>query len=156
MASEIQAERLIALVDHVLGLSTETDWFERKLNNIDPDKMVRIACGLSNAARLIDQPFGYILWGVRDDNGQIAGTDFDPNAHKAHGQPLALWLAKALKPDLNFEFHVVSHPKGRLVLMQVPAAASVPTKCENLAYIRIGEATVKLERDGFRSGHSLS
>lgn len=136
-------ERLIALVDELLRLPAETEWVEFKLDNTEPDRMGRTASALSNAAVLTDQHFGYILWGVRND-GVIVGTNFEPSTAREKQQPLQLWLSKGLRPDVNLAFHVVSHPSGRVVLLQVPAAASVPVKFNNIPYVRIGEAVVKL------------
>jgi ATP-dependent DNA helicase RecG len=138
------SDRLIALVDDLLRLPAEAEWVEFKLNNTEPERIARTACALSNAARLADHHFAYILWGIRNDDHEIIGSDFEPSTARRHGQPLLLWLAKVLKPDVSFEFHSVSHPKGRVLLLQIPAAAAVPTKYDSIAYIRIGETTPKL------------
>jgi ATP-dependent DNA helicase RecG len=137
-------DRLIALVDDLLHLPAETEWVEFKLDNRDPDRIGRTASALSNAATLAEQHFGYLLWGIRNEDHSIAGSNFEPSAEKHKGQPLQLWLSNALKPDLNFQFHVVNHPKGRIILLQFPAASSVPVKFNNMPYVRIGEAVVKL------------
>jgi ATP-dependent DNA helicase RecG len=138
------SDRLIALVDDLLRLPAETEWVEFKFNNTEPERMARTASALSNAARLADQHFAYILWGIRNEDHEIIGSDFEPSTTRRQTQPLLLWLARALKPDVNFEFHSVPHPKGRVLLLQIPAAVSVPTKYDSIAYIRIGETTPKL------------
>ena len=43
-----------------------------------------------------------------------------------------------------FQFRVVNHPKGRVVLMEIPTATSAPIQFDGTAYIRIGSATPKL------------
>lgn len=137
-------ERLIALVDDLLRLPAETEWVEFKNNNTEAERIGRTSCALANAAALADQHYGYLLWGIRDHDRAVVGTNFEPSTAREKQQPLQLWLSNALKPDLNFEFHVVPHPQGRVVLLQFPAGSAVPIKFNNIPYIRIGEAVVKL------------
>jgi ATP-dependent DNA helicase RecG len=65
------SDRLIALVDDLLRLPAETEWVEFKFNNTEPERMARTASALSNAARLADQHFAYILWGIRNEDHEI-------------------------------------------------------------------------------------
>jgi ATP-dependent DNA helicase RecG len=99
---------------------------------------------ISNAARLSGEICGYVVWGIDDDNHKVVGTQFRPSAEKARGQPLEFWLASCISPDLNFSFKDVPHPGGKVVILEIPAAATVPTKFRNISYIRIGPATPKL------------
>lgn len=140
----MNGQRVIDLVDDLLALQDETTWVEFKRNNTDPEMIgVRISA-LSNAARLDGQHTAYMIWGVADETRIIVGTTFQPDAHKAHGQVLSLWLANALSPSIAFRFHVVEHPKGRLVLLEIPAATATPVAFNRIAYLRIGSATPKL------------
>lgn len=53
-----------------------------------------------------------MLWGVDDASHAVIGTDFNPEAHKTHGQVLQLWLANSLQPSIAFSFRVIDHPEG--------------------------------------------
>lgn len=136
--------RLIDLVDDLCRLPSETGWVEFKMNNTDPDRIGRTVSALSNSARLADKPFGYMVWGVEDGAQRVKGTKFEPGREKQGNQPLEFWLAGALSPRLAVQFISIDHPEGRVVLLEIPAAHSVPVKYRDIAYVRIGEATPKL------------
>jgi predicted HTH transcriptional regulator len=53
-------------------------------------------------------------------------------------------LAQLLNPSPAFSFREVSHPEGRVVLLEIPAASIAPVEYAGTAYIRIGNATPKL------------
>jgi ATP-dependent DNA helicase RecG len=137
-------ERLIALVTDLAKADTELPCVEFKVGNYNPDRIGTLVSAISNAARLYDQSLGYLVWGVNDDKDEIVGTSFRPSGEKASGQPLEFWLANSMSPGLHLTFKEAQHPKGRVVLLEIPAAASVSTKFKNIAYIRIGPTTPKL------------
>lgn len=133
--------RLIALIEDLRALPAETSWVEFKHNNADPKMIGKLISALSNAARLADQHFAYVLWGIGDGDHAIVGTAFEPTTQKESGQPLELWLAQRLQPALAFTFRSIEHGGQRLVLLEIPAAAPTPVEFERLSYIRIGSAT---------------
>lgn len=136
--------RVVALVDQLRALPAETPWAEFKENNADPAMIGKLISALSNAARLADTDFAFVLWGVKDADHSVAGTTFEPTAQKAQGQPLELWLAQRLQPDVAFSFRSIGYQGARLVLLEIPAAAMSPVEFERTAYIRIGSATPRL------------
>ncbi len=140
----MKQQRLLALLEEFLQLPGETHWLEFKVNNFDPDRIGTLISAISNAARLGDESCGYVVWGIEDGTHQIVGTTFRPTAASAKGQALEFWLAKALAPSIHFVFHELNHPRGRVVILEIPAAATVPTKFNNIPYLRIGQATPKL------------
>ena len=119
-------------------------WIEFKENNADPKDIGKYISALSNAARLADRHFAYVLWGIRDRDHAVVGTSFDPAAAKEQQQPLEFWLAQRLQPDLSFVFRTVQHREGRLVLLEIPAATTSPVEFDKVAYLRIGSATPRL------------
>ncbi len=136
--------RLLALIDQLRALPAETPWVEFKENNADPKLIGKLISALSNAARLGDQHFAYVLWGVTDGDHAAVGTTFEPTAQKEQGQPLELWLVQRLLPDVAFSFKSIGYRGTRLVLLEIPAAATSPVEFERTAYIRIGSATPRL------------
>lgn len=137
-------ERDVALIEELKQLPAETSWVEFKRNNKDPGMIGRLASALSNAARLADQPYGFLLWGLEDGSHRIVGTDFDPGCEAVQKQPFEFWLAQRLKPSTAFSFRSVQHPNGRVVLLELPAASPSPIEFDGAAYIRIGSATPPL------------
>jgi ATP-dependent DNA helicase RecG len=136
--------RLIALVNDLRMLSAETAWVEFKSNYADPTVIGQRISALANAARMSDQHFAYLVWGVRDGDHAIVGTTFEPSSATYQRQPLDFWLAQRLEPSISFAFKVLQHPEGRLALLEIPAATTAPVEFDRTAYIRIGSATPRL------------
>jgi len=133
-----------ALIGDLLALSAECQWVEFKENNVDATMIGRLISALSNAARLADQPYAYVVWGVRDHDHLVVGTAFDPTQEKWSNQPLEFWLAQQLLPSTAFVFVSLEYHGQRLVLLEIPAAAGSPVAFNRVAYLRIGSATPKL------------
>ncbi len=136
--------RYIALINELAALGHELAHVEFKVDNWEPDRIGAVISAISNSARVADEPYGFIVWGISDDSHEIVGTRFQPAKEKAHGQPYELWLANEISPSLHCVFREVIHPQGRVVLAEIPAAAQVPTRFKNIAYTRVGSATPKI------------
>jgi predicted HTH transcriptional regulator len=137
-------ERTWALIGDLLRLPAETAWVEFKENNYEAEMIGKCISALSNAARLADKPFAYMLWGVRDDNHVLVNTTFEPSREKKQSNPLELWLAQRLKPSIPFAFQKVDYLGVKLVLLEIPAATGTPVEFGGTTYIRIGSGTPKL------------
>lgn len=137
-------QRDIDLVNELLSQGAETDWLEFKRDNVEPDTIGVRCSALANAARLAGKDMAYMLWGIDNATVSVAGTRFNPDTQKAHGQELAFWLAQQLQPSIPFQFRSVEHPAGPVVILDIPAATSAPVTFKNIPYIRIGSATPKL------------
>lgn len=140
----MSGQRTLALIDELRHLPAETAWVEFKENNTDANMIGKRISALSNAARLADKAYAYLLWGIRDVDHVAVGTTFEPSSQKQQGQPLELWLAQRLQPAIHFRFEIVDYHDIRLVLLEIPAATSSPVEFDRQAYIRIGSATPKL------------
>lgn len=136
--------RTIALISDLRALPAETSWVEFKENKKDAQLIGKLISALSNAARLADQPFAYLIWGVRDGDHAAVGTNFQPSAETQNNQPLELWLAQHLQPSINFTFEPIDYQDVRLVVLKIPAAPASPVEFDRTAFIRIGSATPRL------------
>lgn len=143
-APEREQARQHALIDDLRALPAEAMWVEFKENVTDPEMIGKLISALSNAARLADQHFAYVVWGVRDGDHAVTGTTFEPSAAKHKGQPLEFWLSKCLQPSVAFCFKSMDYHGERLVLLEIPAAATSPVEFERTAYVRVGSATPRL------------
>jgi len=137
-------QRDIDLINELISFGSELSWLEFKTNNFDPKIIGTLCSAISNAARLMDRDFGYVVWGVDGVTYQVVGTIFQPDNEKVSNQVLQFWLVSRLKPDLAINFKIIEHENGRVVLLEIPAAMALPTAFDNFAYIRIGSATPKL------------
>jgi predicted HTH transcriptional regulator len=136
--------RLNMLIDDLRGLPAETEWVEFKENNLDPERLAKTTSALANAACLAGHEHGYLVWGIRDGDHAVVGTSFEPATEKKGNELLQFWLAKALSPSPTFRFHTTTRPEGRVVVLEIPAARTVPVKYADIPYIRVGSATPKL------------
>ena len=137
-------KRDIVLVDELCSQSAENALVEFKHNNFKPEMVGKLCSAMSNAARIAQKDFAYVLWGVDDETQQVIGTTFEPNKQTVGNQVFEFWLSSRLNPSIAFEFRVVEHPKGKVVLLEIPAATSAPVSYDNIPYVRIGSATPKL------------
>lgn len=137
-------QRTLALIDDLRQLPAESPWVEFKQNNADAPMIGKLISALSNAARMADQPFAYVVWGVRDADHAAVGTTFQPSSTMHQNQPLELWLSQRLQPAIAFTFQPVDYRGTSLVLLEIPAALGSPVEFDRQAYIRIGSATPRL------------
>lgn len=137
-------ERTVRLIDDLRAHPAETSWVEFKENNADSPLIGKLISALSNAARVADQHFAYVVWGIRDGDHAVVGTTFEPSTRKEKGQPLEMWLANCLQPGVAFRFEKIDYRGDRLILLTIPAAATIPVEFDRTAYLRIGNATPRL------------
>lgn len=136
--------RDIALVNDILANADESNLVEFKKDNIGPKLIAKLCSALSNAARVANQDFAYVLWGIDDATKQVVGTEFNPDQAVVGNTVLQLWLSQHLSPVPVLSFRRVDHSRGRVVMLEIPAATVAPVCFDSIAYIRIGSATPKL------------
>ena len=135
--------RLLALIDD-LREAGEAATVEFKEDNTDARLVGRLVSAISNAARVQNVEFGYVVWGIRDGDGAVVGTGFEPSAAVRQRQSYEFWLAQRLNPSIAFAFKEASLDNRRIVLLEIPAATAAPVEFDGTAYIRIGSATPPL------------
>jgi len=143
----VNAPELTALLDRLLREPHETEWLEFKENHCEPQVLGEYLSALANAACLAGKPRSYLIFGVRDQTHEVVGTTFDPHAVKAKGnQDLLMWLAMGLQPNVGFEVHLLTHPKGRVVIFEVGPAWDRPVRFYGTAFIRVGTSKTELHK----------
>ncbi len=136
---------LVALIDRLRALPTETEWCEFKRKRCAPQDLGEYLSALANAACLANQPRGYMVFGIDDGSHDVVGTRFDPYAAKGRGnQDLLPWLTSGLRPNTGIETHIVEHPDGRVVLFEVGPANGEPVKFYGAAHVRVGSSKTLL------------
>lgn len=136
---------LMRLLDELLDLPAETEWVEFKeaKNNYDFGKLGRYFSALSNEANLSCRPAGWLVFGVNKFH-QVVGTGYRPDRPKLDA--LKKEIADKTAGRLSFvEIHEVFHPRGRVLLFQIPPApVGQPTSWEGHFYGREGESLAPL------------
>ncbi len=133
------------LLERLVSLPYETEWVEFKENNEDPHMIAEYISAISNSATLENRPFGYVVWGISDDNHKIIGTQFKPKISKVGGELFEGWLLRAINPRLDIKFYEIDYNGYNIVILEIPSAKNIPTNFKGEEYIRIGSYKKKLK-----------
>lgn len=136
--------KLTSILLRLVDLPKETEWVEFKHNFHSPEEIGERISALSNSAALLNEPFGYIVFGVEDETHQIIGTTFKAKQHKKGGEELEMWLLNRLNPRIDVECYEFDAEGKHISMYRVPTATDRPVTFLNVAYIRVGTLTKKL------------
>ncbi len=138
MTQEELTQKLEALLQK--GRETEVVEFKEAKNNYDFDKLGKYFSALSNEANLMHKTEAWLVFGVRDNDLAIVGSQFRTSARDLHH--LKEEIAQYTTNRLSFvEIHEIKQPEGRVVLFQIPVApCGIPTAWKGHFYGREGEA----------------
>lgn len=92
MISGKSEEYLRGVVRELRKLPRETEWFEFKANQFDPQEVGEYISALANSAALAGKASAYLVWGVRDQDHSFVGTEISPEAIKIGNEELENWL----------------------------------------------------------------
>lgn len=133
------------LVDRLVALSKESEIVEFKENFHSKEEIGERISALANSACLLNQPYAYILFGIKNDNHQIIGTSFRSKKHMVGNEELEVWLLNRLNPRIDFQCFDFEYSDGIfLALYKIPATENVPVKFLNVSYIRVNSSTRQL------------
>jgi len=137
-------KELISLFEKLIRQSKESEWVEYKLNYHSAEEIGERLSALSNGACLERQPYGYLIFGVRNDNQTIEGTTFKPKNFKYKKEDLEHWLAQRLNPRIDFRIYEFEYEGKYIAMFEIPAAHNQPVDFMHNAYIRVASITRKL------------
>lgn len=139
-------QELISLVDELRALPKETEWAEFKLSTIKPqERLGEYISGLSNAACVNNQAFGYLILGVDDKDHSIKGTSFNFKKRKQGNEELEFWIRRYLSPSIRFEYFECDYDgTHKIEIFRIPAAVGEPTNFQGKASIRLGTSLTLL------------
>ncbi|OAL83121.1 RNA-binding domain-containing protein [Acinetobacter terrae] len=134
------------LVQQLLNEPNEQEWLEFKENYHGPEEIGERISALSNGACLCSKRYGYLIFGIKDDDQTIVGTTFEPKKQKAKGnEDLEFWLLTRLNPRIDFKIHELDFDGKHIILFEIPATSGSPVSFLHEAYIRVGSYTKKLK-----------
>lgn len=132
------------LLQNISALPKENEWVEFKRSNFNPEEVGRIISALSNGACLHNQSNGCLVFGIEDETHVIVGADINFKSIKKGNEEIEHWLAQGLEPKIDFKVYDFKYDEKNIVLFEIPAAISQPTKFMGKGYIRVGSITREL------------
>jgi len=145
----MEEKDLIAKLDEFRKLPDETEWLEFKeaKNNFDIDKLGQYFSALSNEANLKDTDYGWLVFGVKDNNKSIVGSNFRrdrKSLDKLKGE-----ISAHTTYRIGFtEIYELFLPEGRIVIFQIPKARrGIPTAWKGHLYGRNGDGMGALSEE---------
>ncbi len=135
------------LIDALTAKPKETEWLEFKHNFHSKEEIGERISALSNSAYLCNMPFGYIVFGIDDENHDVVGTDFYGKQKMVGNEELESWLSTRLNPRIDFEIidDFDYEAKGHCCIFKIPATTNRPVSFLREAYVRVGTITRKLK-----------
>lgn len=138
---------LINLIDDLRALPKETEWAEFKLSTIKPqERLGEYISGLSNAACVNNQAFGYLILGVDDNDHSVKGSNYNFKTRKQGNEELEFWIRRYLSPSIRFEYFECNYDAShKIEIFRIPAAVGEPTNFQGKAYIRLATSLTQLK-----------
>jgi len=137
--------QLQELLPKLLSYPNETEWIEFKENNYKPEMIGERISALSNSANLLEKEFGYLVFGIKDEDHQVVGTTFKPKQDKKGGELVEHWIFQMLEPKIDFRIYEFEYQGRLIVLFQIPAAIDRPVMFQKKGYVRINSITRELK-----------
>ncbi|ESX45786.1 hypothetical protein X762_24910 [Mesorhizobium sp. LSHC426A00] len=125
------------MVDHLRSMPAETEWFEFKVNNFNPDTVGRYVSALANSAILNDKEHAYLVFGVEDKSHEVVGTTVDANAAKVGSESFLVWLSKGLSPRISVQVFDVDYDGKRVQILVIDPGYNQPVRFQGKAYVRV-------------------
>lgn len=130
-----------------------SDWegevveFKQAGSDFDTDKIGRYFSALCNEANLRDGERGWLVFGVDNKTRAVVGTAY--RTEKERLNSLKQQIANDTEPGVTFrDIHVLDHPQGRVVLLEIPSAPrGIPIAWKGHYYARAGESLAPLGLD---------
>ncbi len=130
------------LLSELRTFPAETEWIEFKTNN--DKELGEYIAALSNSACVHDKPYGYLVFGVEDKTHRVVGTNFDLTRKAKGNEDLIPWISRLLSPRIHFEYYVLNHPEGRVVIFKVKSTMNTPVSFQGTSFIRVGSYKKRL------------
>jgi ATP-dependent DNA helicase RecG len=138
MTNDRPISYLVSLVRELCKLPRETEWAEFKVNNANPAEIGEYISALSNAAALAGKTFGYLVWGISNEDHSLVGTTFLPFATKLGNEELESWLLQGLSPKIHFRFFEVAVEGCPIVILEIEGSVRQPVQFKSVEFIRVG------------------
>lgn len=144
----MDAAALSALLDELIATwENEVVEFKQANNDFDTDKIGEYFSALSNEANLRGFERAWLVFGVNNKTRSVVGSDYRMEPERL--QSLKNQIAQATEPSITLrEIHVLDHPRGRVLLFEIPPAPrGIPIAWKGHYFARAGESRTSLGLD---------
>lgn len=137
------ADLITILNSLILNWETEVVEFKEANNDYDKNKIGQYFSAISNEANLKGLQYGWLIFGVRNKDRKIIGSDY---RNKKGLDTLKQEIANGTTGGISFieifeVFPLVDEEEKRVIMFQIPAAATaIPTGWHDHFYGRNGES----------------
>lgn len=138
-------EKYADIFENLMKFKDEYEWLDFKENWFSKDGIGEYISAIANGAALSGREYGYVVWGIKDSDKSVVGTDINFDIDIDH-EPYKHYLARYLKPHIPFETVEIEYNGKRIVMLIIPASKSIVTKYKEQAYIRIGSSKEKIDK----------
>ncbi len=136
-------ELLLILNKLISNWENEVVEFKEAKKDFDKNDIGKYFSALSNESNLHNLQFGWLIFGVRDKNREIVGTEYrnNPGLMKLK-QEISMQTTGGLSFIEIYEVYpIIDGEKRRVIMLQIPSAvAGIPTGWKDHYYGRNGES----------------
>ncbi|MDO4664538.1 MAG: putative DNA binding domain-containing protein [Erysipelotrichaceae bacterium] len=126
--------------------------FKEARNDFDKNDIGKYFSAISNESNLHNLQYGWLIFGVRDKDKKIVGTEYRPNSGLMKlKQEISMQTTGGLSFVEIYEVYpIVDGEEKRVILMQIPSAVTgIPTGWKDHYYGRNGESLSALSMNEF-------
>ncbi len=159
MREKTSYEEDIQLIERLIAnWEDETVEFKEAGRDFDTGRLGRYVSALCNEANLAGMDSAWLVFGVRNKTREVVGTSYRTEPDRLNS--LKRQVFEGCVPNSSLRgIHVVDHPKGRVVMFEIPAAPQgMPIAWKGFHYARAGESLVPMPTekiDAVRNQESL-
>jgi ATP-dependent DNA helicase RecG len=136
---------LIKLLKSLQALPKECEWAEFKVHNWNPQAIGEYLSALSNSARYLSKPYGYLVFGIENETHRLVGTTFYPLTVKKGSHELENWLVTQLNPRIDLNIFEFDYEDKHFALFRIDATRDRPVSFRGETFIRIGSYKKSLD-----------
>lgn len=142
----MDSKKLVSTLESLLE-DWENEVVEFKEDNETNSKIGKYFSALSNEANLRGRSCGWLVFGVRNKDRAVCGTDY--RCDRVHLQSLSNEIRDGLEPNTTFRnIYEVCYENKRILMLEIPSApVGVPVSWNGHYYGRAGETLCALGVD---------
>lgn len=148
-AQDMESERLLLLHKLIERFEYELVEFKEANRDYDKNKIGQYVSAISNESNLLNQQFGWLIFGVRNKDKKIVGTDYRQKSGLDQlRQEIAIGTNGVTFMEIMEVFPEVDGEEKRVLLFKIPSApTAMPTPWQGHYYARNGESLTSLSID---------